>query len=675
MPTWPRVTRRASSKATAFGLFGFAVANVVLAVVGTAWVGYDFDETVRTFVFPQTVIGLSCAVGGGLIAWQRPRNPVGWLVLSAGCLQTATAATVPWLDLGAQFGWPQTALRTLATIYSYSWPWGISLCIPMALLLFPDGALPSPRWRPVAWLVVADSLLFVTALGGEGAEPAAPIAHAWLVVPNYSDLAPLWLAIKISNAAVNVVALASLVIRYRRGTRRLRQQLRWLLLAVFFSAAAVVPQPLFGAGPILLFLALALIPLAMMFAVLRYRLLDIDLVIRRSLVYGVLSIGVATVYFGLAAAPGLTLGNQIPVEWAVLLTIIAAAAFQPLRRRLNSLADRWVFGQRVNRYQLLTTFGARLEQTVELGDLLPRLADTVHRGLGANWVRVTLPGASAVAGEPSGDALLRVPLERGGEVVGHLECGQKNGGYEPGDRELLDTLAGQAATAIANVQLTAQLAEQVAELARSRARIVAAQDTERRRIERNIHDGAQQHVVALIMKLRLARNQLGRGERTFDELLDELRSDTRDLLTDLRELAHGIHPPVLSDRGLVAAVEAKTDRLPLDVIVHADPALRAARLDAEIEGAAYFVICEALTNIVKHSAASAAGVDMSTQDGRLTVLVHDNGIGLSPAAGNGQGLTNLRDRVEALGGRLRVASEPGAGTSVHAELPIGAGDG
>jgi signal transduction histidine kinase len=300
-------------------------------------------------------------------------------------------------------------------------------------------------------------------------------------------------------------------------------------------------------------------------------------------------------------------------------------------------------------------------------------------------VRVTLPEANAVVGEPAGDPALRVALGRGDEVAGHIECGPKDGGYEPGDHELLDTLARQATTAIANVRLTARLAEQVDELARSRARIVAAQDSERRRIERNIHDGAQQHVVALIMKLRLARNQLGRGERTADDVLDELHGDARDLLADLRELAHGIHPPVLSDQGLVVAVEARADRLPLEVRVRADAELRDGRLDADVEGAAYYVICEALTNVVKHSAASSAGIDLSTKDGRLSVVVHDDGVGLATGNGNGNGdgnrdgnghgLTNLRDRVEALGGRLRVSSEPGAGTSVLAELPVGAGQG
>jgi signal transduction histidine kinase len=349
-------------------------------------------------------------------------------------------------------------------------------------------------------------------------------------------------------------------------------------------------------------------------------------------------------------------------------------AFQPLRRRLESLADQWVFGERVNRYQLLTAFGATLAQTPEPAELLPRLADAVRRGLGADWVRVSLSGThsglEAVAGKPFGSPELTVGLERGAELVGQIACGPKDGGYDPADRELLTTLGRQAATAIANVLLTAQLAERLDELDRSRGRIVAAQDAERRRIERNIHDGVQQEVVALITKLRLARNQLGRGERSPEAVLSELQADVRELLIDLRELAHGIHPPVLSDGGLVAAVQARADRLQLPVAVRAEPSLHTRRLGEEVEGAAYFVICEALTNVVKHAVATEAEVLLSTVDGRLEIVVRDDGRGLGAVNGHGVGLVNLRDRVEALGGRLRMDSQPGNGTSVQAELPL-----
>jgi signal transduction histidine kinase len=391
---------------------------------------------------------------------------------------------------------------------------------------------------------------------------------------------------------------------------------------------------------------------------------------------------IAVVYVALAAAPGLALGNQVPVQLAVVLTVVAAVVFQPLRRRLEAVADRWVFGERANRYQLVTSFGSTLEQAVDLDDLLPRLADTVRRGLGSAWVRVSLRGddpetwlavPTGTSGTPTGDPALVEELRHQDEVVGRIECGAREDGYDETDRELLAVLAGQAATAIANVRLTARLSEQVAELARSRARIVAAQDGERRRIERDIHDGVQQAVVALLTKLRLARNQLARGESP-EALLVETQADASELLTDLRELAHGIHPPVLTDGGLVAAVEARAGRLPLGVTVRADDSTRGRRFGPEVEAAAYFVACEALTNIVKHAHANQADVSVTTEDGLLRLQVRDDGRGINGSGAHGHGLTNLRDRVEALGGRLRIDGPASGGTRLDAALPIRAAD-
>ena len=360
----------------------------------------------------------------------------------------------------------------------------------------------------------------------------------------------------------------------------------------------------------------------------------------------------------------------------MFLTIGVAVAFQPVRRRLETWADRWVFGRRVDHYEVLRSLGATLERSIGLTELMPRLAGAVREGLGARWVRVSLPGEGATwpaenqetAGTPDGDAALTQDLRRGEELIGRIECGPKDGGYTAEDRQLLATLSGQAATAIANVGLTAQLSERLGELARSRNRILSAQDAERRRIERDLHDGAQQQVVALITKLRLARNQVERNESPAP-LLAEMQADVRELLTELRELAHGIHPPVLSDNGLVAAVEARAGRLPVPVVVRAEETLRRQRFPEDVEGAAYFVVCEALTNVLKHADASGTEIELAATGEVLSIDVSDDGAGFG-VPGRGTGLTNSRDRVEALGGRLGIDSRPGAGTRLHAELPL-----
>jgi signal transduction histidine kinase len=564
---------------------------------------------------------------------------------------------------------------------------------------YPDGVVERRWQRFLIWAIWAQLLLPPLLLASRPAlvispyfleaPPAAPVPSPFVM----DWLTPIgWpLYVLFVSYLPALLGVAILLIRYGQADRTRRRQMRLLV----YSLAAGVPVALIMGGMTIagvpqdsfwylavgmLYIPIAvMIPTSIVVGVLRHRLFDIDVVIRRSVVYGAMVVGIAAVYVALAAAPGLALGTQIPVQLAVILTVLAAVLFSPLRKRLESLADRYVFGERINRYSLLTSFGVTLEQSVDLPDLLPRLAETVRRGLRASWVRVSLrgdqrddwlPEPQGVAGVPGGVAALVEELRHDGEVVGRIECGPSESAYEQADRELLATLAGQAATAIANVRLTARLREQLDEVARSRARIVAAQETERRRIERDIHDGVQQEVVALLAKVRLARNQLGRGEMP-DTLLAELQAEIGELLKDLRELAHGIHPPVLTDGGLVAAVEGRAGRLPLIVTVKADAALRERRLNADVEAAAYFVVCEALTNAVKHARAGEVVVDLSAPDGRLSLTVCDDGTGLGEPVKDGQGLTNLRDRVEALGGRFSGEGAPGTGTRVSADLPAG----
>jgi signal transduction histidine kinase len=371
------------------------------------------------------------------------------------------------------------------------------------------------------------------------------------------------------------------------------------------------------------------------------------------------------------------LGNRVPVSVAVAVTIAAALAFQPLRRRLESAVSKRLFGDRVRQYQLLTNLGTTMEQTAELDELLPRLAHAVRDGIGASWVQVRLRDADGswlndpvgVAGEVTGESAAGVDLARAGDLVGRVDLGPKPGGYAPADLELLTTVATQATTAVANVRLATQLKEGLEELSTSRVRLIAAQDAERRRIERDLHDGIQQEVVALIAGLRLARNRLARDQLTADELSD-LQDQAREMLRDLRELAHGIHPPVLSDNGLVAALESRVTRFPIPVEIIADDGLRDERFSEEVEGTAYFVACESLTNVAKHAGAEGVQIKLSRFYNLLSLAVEDSGRGFVPNGARSGGLANIRDRVEALHGRLTIESHVGAGTTVSAELPL-----
>jgi signal transduction histidine kinase len=274
-----------------------------------------------------------------------------------------------------------------------------------------------------------------------------------------------------------------------------------------------------------------------------------------------------------------------------------------------------------------------------------------------------------VAGEVTEESAAGVDLIHAGELVGRIDLGPKPGDYARADLELLATVAAQATTAVANVRLASQLKEGLEELSTSRVRLIAAQDAERRRIERDLHDGIQQEVVALIAGLRLARNRLSRDQLTAEELT-ELQDQAREMLRDLRELAHGIHPPVLSDNGLVAALESRVTRFPLTVEIVADDGLRAERFSEDVEGTAYFVACESLTNVAKHAGTDGARVRLSRFYNLLCLAVDDSGRGFMPNGARSGGLANIRDRVESLHGRLTIESQVGAGTSIRAELPL-----
>jgi signal transduction histidine kinase len=298
------------------------------------------------------------------------------------------------------------------------------------------------------------------------------------------------------------------------------------------------------------------------------------------------------------------------------------------------------------------------------------MADTLQEGLGLTWARVRLdpvPLGHAPLDEPEEPPALTVPIELDGEQLGVVECGPpRQGPLSADDATLVATFARQAALAVRNVRLTA-------ELERSRARLVRAQDVERRRLERDLHDGVQQDLVALLGHSARVRRAVERDPDTDTGALDDLQAGLRHVLSELRELAHGIHPSVLSDRGLLEAVESLAARSAVPVAVRADPSLRGVRFAQEIEGAGYFTVAEALANASKHAAATAIDVTLAHHDGGLDITVRDDGTGFDPATAVGEGLVNLAERVAALGGRLQVDARPGAGTTLTAHLRLADG--
>jgi signal transduction histidine kinase len=232
------------------------------------------------------------------------------------------------------------------------------------------------------------------------------------------------------------------------------------------------------------------------------------------------------------------------------------------------------------------------------------------------------------------------------------------------DTALVEAAGAAARLALENARLQAELRAQLVEVRASRARIVEAGDAERRRLERDLHDGAQQRLLAIRLALRLARGR-GGGEDGADVLLAEAESELMETLEELRDLARGIHPAILTDAGLAPALETLARRTALPVELTSLPN---RRLPRPVEAAAYFLASEALANITKHAGATCVSIDVVERVGRLEIDIADDGVGGADPAG-GSGLLGLRDRVEALGGTLGIESPPGRGTRLHAELP------
>jgi signal transduction histidine kinase len=652
-------------------------------------------------------------VAGLVGAFRGPGHRVAaWLLASGALFMLGVCLGDAVTDLpavaGSSFAWIAVLAGECAS--------GASVVAGIGLIgLFPTGV---PDRRGERWVLAAAALVAVllpvllmvsSPTPPEGLfQPAEPGITSPLFLAAARPVEPVVAALQYTFAAWIVLGVIMLYLRYRRSPPDDRRRIRWLLVgmgsAVVAFAVVTAVSLSIGSGPaalatifVLWGLAVALTLGTLITALSEDGVFGIDRSVRRSMVYRALWLLIAVVYVAAAAALGLIAGQYLPVEAAVLLVAAAALLFQPAQRRLERLADRWVFGDRLDGYEVLTRFGSMLETSPGPADLLPRLAAAIRDGLGLQWARVrldltaaggSLPTAGAAGLEP-GDApepALIVPLIHAGTVLGRIECGaRRDGPLLEEDRRLLANLAGQAAAATYNLHLTAELSDrldlirrQAAELTASRARVAQTQDAERQRIQRDLHDGVQQDLVALTANLALARERLRRGDPRADESLAELQRDMSGLLGQLRDFAHAIHPPVLADQGLLEAIEAQAARLPLEVVIEADPALRGVRYPPQVETATWYVVSEALTNAVKHAQARRVLVALTQPDGQLAVEIRDDGCGFDQASVRGLGLASLADRIAIVDGALRIDSSPGRGTTLRAEVPLtaaGAGDG
>jgi signal transduction histidine kinase len=649
--------------------------------------------------FTQGLISLvpfvSVSVVGAFVAARKPANAIGWMLcalgLSLALLYTGTdyahralvesPGSLPFGEVvGLSTGLTWIPLPTLMVIF-----------LPLE---FPTGRLLSRRWRPFAWAGIAFLLLrvvdglFDPANAGSGLPGhKSPIAFP---SPVWGPLLALGLLLLLAGC---VGSIASLVVRYRRAGGDERHQIKW-----FLFAACLLPLP-FVVHDINLPLSNALfpivvtaVPVAIAIAIMKYRLYDIDVVINRTLVYGALALFITAVYVAIVVGIGALVGSggKPNLALSIIATAIVAVAFQPVRERVQRVANRLVYGKRATPYEVLSQFSERVAESYAADDVLPRMARVLADGTGAAradvWLRTgnilrqaaSWPVDSAAA-EPVwvvGDSLpgmldadRAVEVRHQGELLGALTVTKRKGeSLTPVEEKLLTDLAAQAGLVLKNVGLTSELLARLEDLRASRQRLVAAQDEERRRLERNLHDGAQQNLVALKVKLGLAEMFAERDPARARATLAELKADTDEALETLRDLARGIYPPLLADQGLVAALESQARKATVPVAVETEGV---GRYPKEIEAAVYFCVLEAMQNVQKYAGGSPATIRLRAAAGILTFAVEDQGAGFDAATqAKGSGLQNMEDRLDALGGSVVVVSAPGRGTRVAGTVPV-----
>jgi signal transduction histidine kinase len=424
----------------------------------------------------------------------------------------------------------------------------------------------------------------------------------------------------------------------------------------------------------------------------KYGLYDIDIFISRAIVYGSLAVFITAIYVGIAVGIGTLVGSggKPNLALSIVATAVVAIGFQPVRERVQRVANRLVYGKRATPYEVLSQFSERVAGSYASDQVVPRMARVLADGTAAElaevWLRsgaelrraAAFPLDTAIptlvhldgAAEPSIPTADRSVLVRHqGEVLGALAVTKRRGeSLTPIEIKLMDDLAHQAGLVLKNVGLTADLQARLIDLRASRQRLVAAQDDERRKLERNLHDGAQQYLVAIKVKLGLVEMLLTKDPTKATTTLRQLKSDADEALETLRDLARGIYPPLLADKGLRTALQAQARKATLPITVEADGI---GRYPQDTEAALYFCVLEALQNIQKYAQATSATVRLREDGVQLCVEVADNGCGFDVSTAiRGNGLTNIEDRLDALGGELQIESTRGEGTTLRATAPV-----
>jgi len=644
---------------TACLTLGFLQVFEILSSDQENWIPPAFYTLLALALLAPTVVGL-------LVALQLPRNAIAWILLLGTFLPALQLASEQLIGAA----WAMQTERANTPWVLVAWPVAVAF-------VFPDGHLPSRRWR---WLAAAAVVSFAVTFGFLMFDPEP------YMPPNEHLRNPLlgnalgelvvetgaWIPFALGALASLFAGALAVIVRFRRSTGVERLQMKWLLWGAALIPLAigldVVMSTWFGGGGLwfaLLLLAQFALVAAIGIAVVRYRLYAIERLVNRTLVYVTLTALLLLVYAAITVILGVLVGGDS--AWVVALaTLVVALAFRPLRARIQDLVDRRFRRARYEGVRLVRTFEEEVRDGTRAPEEIgPVLAEALGDPLAELFFWIP---ESEVYADVTGDVASEVRDARAQTDVGREGTRTAVLRHDPAlleRRDLLSGVIGAAALSIEMARLTVEVRLQLAEVEASRARIVEAGYEERRRLERDLHDGAQQRLVSLGVQLRRLQLTLPREAHVLSPAFDQIVGEVGAAIADLRQIAAGARPARL-DEGLAEALRdlARTSPVPVDVEA------RGERAPASVEAAAYFVACEALTNAVKHGSPSKVTVRVVQDSGTLHVTVADDGVG-GAVVRRGSGLAGLRDRVAAHGGTLEIVSPRGSGTRVEVAIPCG----
>jgi signal transduction histidine kinase len=654
------------TRALVITAWGVALATLVVELLTVLRLAPQTPDDVGWSIVPFIALaGLAPAAVGLLIAIRQPRNVIAWILLVGAFSASRFTSLVPdqgWSLQLEQASWPLL----------YAWPLAVAF-------VFPNGRLLSPRWRKAAAVSIASFVGFITValLSNEAFDPPHEhVRNPMSDVPNPGWLSWIWVPFWLGIFATLFAGAIAIRLRLRRSTGIERLQTLWIAWAASLIpiglAVCLASWTLPGVGgfvadnvvyPLLLLMETT-VAIAVGIAVVRYRLYAIERLINRTVVYATLTLLLAAAYGGTALVVGVAIGRGS--DWvAAAGALVVALAFRPLRARVQAIVDRRFDRARTDGLRAMQAFendvreGARAPEEIGMAlaaALRDPLAEIVF-WLPASETYATATGELVAALPDDGRARSEITRE-GARTAVVL--------HDPALLErrtsLRDILAAGALSAeIARLRVEVRL--QLQEVQASRVRIVEAGYEERRRLERDLHDGAQQRLVSLGLRIRRIQRSLPPQATVLAPALDQVVDEVGSAISDLRQIAAGVRPARLDD-GLAAALHDLARSAPIPVEVEAP----IGRVAASVEAAAYFVVCEALTNTIKHAGASRVSLSAIRENGTLLVRVADDGVG-GARPRRGSGLAGLGDRVSAHGGTVVIASPDGGGTRIEVAIP------